>query len=59
MKCCRKMKQMQRAHLTSMGRERDMAWQRGDVDWRRGDTREGIGRRRCQLCLRESYWTEK
>jgi hypothetical protein len=41
MKCCRKMKQRQRAHLDSMERKCDTARWRGDIDRRRGDTEEG------------------
>jgi hypothetical protein len=48
-KCCRKMKRRQRTHLTSMEMKRDTARQRDDVDRRRVATREGKGRRRCQL----------
>jgi hypothetical protein len=42
-KCCRKMKRRQRAHLSSMGRKRDMARRCDDVDRRRGSTGEGKG----------------
>jgi hypothetical protein len=41
MKCCRKMKQRQRAHLDFMGRKCDTARWRGDIGRRRGDTEEG------------------
>jgi hypothetical protein len=39
------MKQRQRACLGSMGRIRDIAQRRGDVDWRRGGTMKGKERR--------------
>jgi hypothetical protein len=48
-KCCRKMKQRQRARLRSMGRKRDMVQRRDDVSRRRGGTREGTERRQRQL----------
>jgi hypothetical protein len=48
-KRCQKMKRRQRVHLRSMGRNRDMAQQRGDVGWRRDGTGEGKVRRRRQL----------
>jgi hypothetical protein len=41
MKRCQKMKQRERARLSSMGRKRDTARRRGDVDQMIGDTREG------------------
>jgi hypothetical protein len=44
MKCCRKMKRRQRAHLDSMRRKRNMTWQ-NDIARRRGATRERKGRR--------------
>jgi hypothetical protein len=49
MKHCRKMKRRQRVRLDSMGRKRDTLWRRDNVGRRRGSTKEGKGRRRCQL----------
>jgi hypothetical protein len=49
MKCCRKIKQMQRAHLGSIERKRDTTRRCGDIGQRSGGTREGNGRRRRQL----------
>jgi hypothetical protein len=45
MKCCRKMKRTQRAHLGSMERKCDTAQRCDDVGQRRGGTGEGKGRR--------------
>jgi hypothetical protein len=44
-KCCRQMKQSQRAHLGSIGRKRDTVWRHDHVGRRRGVTEEEKGRR--------------
>jgi hypothetical protein len=49
MKHCRKMKRTQRARLSSMRRNCDMARQRGDIGRRRGGTEDGKGMRRHEL----------
>jgi hypothetical protein len=54
-KCYQKMKQMQRARLSSMGRKRNTTRWNDGVGQRRGATREEKGRRRRQLSSRESY----
>jgi hypothetical protein len=59
MKCCQKIKQMQRIHLGSMGRKHDMTQRRDNVDQRRCDTEKEKVRRRCQLGWRESYRAKK
>jgi hypothetical protein len=59
MKHCWKMKRRQQALLGSMGRKRDTTRRHDDVGQRRCGNREGKGRRRHQLSLRESYWAEK
>jgi hypothetical protein len=41
MKRCRRMKRMQRAHLSFMERKRDMVHRCGDIDRRRGSTKKG------------------
>jgi hypothetical protein len=49
MKRCRKIKQMQRARLDSIGMKRDTVRWRDDVGWRRADTGDGKGRRQYRL----------
>jgi hypothetical protein len=45
MKHCWKMKRRPRAHICSMGRNRDMTRQCGDIGMRRGGTVKGKGMR--------------
>jgi hypothetical protein len=59
MKCCGKIKRMQRIHLGSMGMKHDMMQRRDNVDQRRGDTGKEKVRRRSQLGWCESYRAKK
>jgi hypothetical protein len=54
-----KIKRRQRARLGSMGRKCDTVRSCDDVGRSRCSTKEGKGRRRCQLGWRESYWVKK